>query len=106
MNKTKITIELTTETVTYLQVLVGTFACPDLEGVIEHLAHSAAAGIRRPAAWERAWLMQAFGDDWEDKCEQVPGIEYAQLRPMLRAESNELRRPARARPASARAKRV
>lgn len=87
----KITIELATETVIYLQALAGDGA-PTLEDVIEHLAHSAAAGIRRPAAWERRWLMQAFGDDWEAKCEQVPGVEYAQLRPMLRVESGELRR--------------
>jgi hypothetical protein len=105
-NQTRITIELTLETVTYLQVLVGAFGAADLEGVIEHLAHSAAAGIRRPGAWERGWLTQAFGDEWENKCERVPGTEYAQLRPMLRVESSELRRPASARPASARRKRV
>lgn len=96
-NQTKITIELTHETVTYLQVLVGAFGACDLEGVIEHLAHSAAAGIRRPGAWERGWLMQAFGDDWERKCEPVPDVPYEQLRPMLRVESSELRRRARAR---------
>lgn len=33
--------------------------------VLEHLVQSVSAGVRRPGAWERSWLRQAFADDWE-----------------------------------------
>lgn len=81
--KKRFTIELDDETVGYLQVLCGNPSMPmsQVEDVLLHLAHSAADGVRRPGAWECGWLCQAFGDEWESKCEQVPDLAYSQLRP-------------------------
>ena len=36
-----------------------------LGGMLEHLASSAADGARRPGAWERGWIRQAFGLELE-----------------------------------------
>lgn len=35
-----------------------------LGAVVAHLVHSAADGVRRPGAWERGWILQAFGEWW------------------------------------------
>lgn len=43
-----------------------------VENVIQKLVDHAAQGVRRPGAWERGWLMQAFGDEFEEKIEQDP----------------------------------
>ncbi len=46
-----------------------------LAKVIEHLAASAADGVRRPGAWERSWVEQAFGD-FSDKVEPDPEVRW------------------------------
>lgn len=33
----------------------------DVRSLLEHLAQSAADGVRRPGSWERGWLTQATG---------------------------------------------
>jgi hypothetical protein len=55
----KVTIELDQNTVAYLKLLDPSGP----EAALSHLAHSAADGIRRPGAWERGWLGQAFPED-------------------------------------------
>ena len=41
-----------------------------------HLIHSATDGVRRPGAWERGWVNQAFGYDFEDLLEVDPECEF------------------------------
>jgi hypothetical protein len=41
----------------------------DVKAVIENLIDHAQQGVYRPGAWEREWLIQAFGDDFLDKLE-------------------------------------
>lgn len=62
--KIPILIEVDVRTAAYLRSLTRSTAVPKgtLNGVIQHLAQSAADGVRRPGAWERGWLRQAFGD--------------------------------------------
>lgn len=36
-----------------------------IQAVIGDLIDHAQQGIYRPGAWERGWLCQAFGDEWE-----------------------------------------
>ncbi len=53
-------------------------SCLDEEGSVENvlltLADHAQQGVYRPGAWERMWIEQAFGDDFEDLLE--PGCPY------------------------------
>jgi hypothetical protein len=37
-----------------------------------HLVRSAIDGVRRPGAWERTWLVQAFGEQWTSNLEKDP----------------------------------
>lgn len=71
-----VTLELDEETIAYLQVLTDEVAHPALKDVLEHLAHSAADGVMRPGAWERAWVQQCFGDEWESKLERHPTVTF------------------------------
>ena len=43
-----------------------------VRNVLDHLMHSAIDGVRRPGAWERQWLYQAFGSEWAEHLEQDP----------------------------------
>ena len=56
----KITIELSDDAIAYLKLLDPRGGA---EGALTHLAHSAADGLRRPGAWERGWIGQAFSED-------------------------------------------
>ena len=67
----KITIELSPEVARLLAVLSST---GDVESVVSELIDHAQQGVYRPGAWERGWLEQAFGDDWQEKLE--PGDPY------------------------------
>jgi hypothetical protein len=72
-DRTTITIEVTEETLALLEVLGKGFALGgngSAADVVAHLVHSAADGVRRPGAWERAWVMRVCGDDWVDLLEQ------------------------------------
>ncbi len=58
-----------------LEVLTrGEYAPDSVEGVVLELIDHAQQGVYRPGAWERGWLMQAFGDDWTEYLE--PGDPY------------------------------
>jgi hypothetical protein len=46
----------------------------DVKAVLLRLVDHAQQGVYRPGAWERDWLIQAFGSDFEDKL--VPGDPY------------------------------
>jgi hypothetical protein len=92
----KITIELSDETIAYLEVLgrdSHLFDHCDLRQrqgasvpyVLQHLAQSAADGLRRPGAWEAQWVVQAFGNDWTGSLEPIPGLPYLNLRPKAKA---------------------
>jgi hypothetical protein len=69
----RLTIEIDDTTAAYLRVLSDD-GRP--EQVLERLAGHAADGVRRPGAWEREWVIQAFGDDWEDKVTQDPAVRF------------------------------
>jgi hypothetical protein len=45
-----------------------------VDDVILKLIDHAQQGVYRPGSWERGWLSQAFGLDWEQKLE--PGDPY------------------------------
>lgn len=80
--KIKVELELDRETYAYLEILAtGVIGGGSVVSVLEHLAHSAADGMRRPGAWECGWLRQAFGDEWTAELEPVPDLAYLNLRP-------------------------
>jgi hypothetical protein len=73
----KLTIEVSSETFDYLSVLArGEFSGQTVLSVVRRLVHSAADGVRRPGAWERQWVEQAFGTDWQQHLERHPTIEF------------------------------
>jgi hypothetical protein len=42
---------------------------PTVADVVTGLVDHAQQGVYRPGAWEREWLVQAFGSDFEDNLE-------------------------------------
>lgn len=87
-----VTISITVDarTAAYLRALTRSISVPrgTLEDVLAHLAHSAADGLRRPGAWERGWVEQAFGDVNEGP--QTPGVRYAHLEPWQPTRIDEI----------------
>lgn len=68
-----VTVTIPKEWARNLEVLIGDQYGPDdLPGVLAELADHAQQGVYRPGAWERRWLEQAFGYDWEDRTEPDP----------------------------------
>lgn len=79
----KITIEISETTYSLLEVLTrGDSPYPTVKDVIEELCDHAQQGVYRPGAWERGWLIHAFGPEFEkhleagdpygrDGCEQI-----------------------------------
>lgn len=65
----KITIEVNPITAKLLTVLAGS-----PETALLQLADHAQQGVYRPGAWERQWVEQVFGDDWQKKLQ--PGDPY------------------------------
>jgi hypothetical protein len=71
--RVKISIEVSQETADLLVVLATSSAVDPVDkqervalaAVVGHLVASAADGVRRPGAWERGWVEQAFGT-WKD----------------------------------------
>lgn len=61
-----IELELSPTVLNLLQVLSET---DDVREVIYSLIDHAQRGVYRPGAWEREWIMRAFGDQWVDKLE-------------------------------------
>ena len=61
-----VTLELSQRVADLLTCLTrGQFAPQDLRGVLMELIDHAQQGVYRPGAWERPWLEQAFGYDWQ-----------------------------------------
>jgi hypothetical protein len=61
-----VTLELSQRVAGLLTVLTrGQYAPEDLNGVLMELIDHAQQGVYRPGAWERGWLEQAFGDEWQ-----------------------------------------
>lgn len=62
MKKRKVTITVDEKTYRYLELLGGNPAAPSVRpgDVMAYLAQCVADGIRRPGAWERGWVQQAF----------------------------------------------
>ena len=44
----------------------------DVKSVIDKLIDHAQQGVYRPGAWERDWIVQAFGDEFEARLETDP----------------------------------
>jgi hypothetical protein len=73
----KITVEVSDVVYQLLEVLTkGEYGAAEsgVEGVVLELIDHAQQGVYRPGAWERQWLMQAFGADWIEHLE--PGDPY------------------------------
>lgn len=61
-----ITIEIPDEWAERLGALVDPAAgLSTVSAVVSELIDHAQQGVYRPGAWERGWLIQAFGDEWE-----------------------------------------
>jgi len=70
MKTRTVTVELPEEWARNLEALTGgTYGPADLAGVLIELADHAQQGVYRPGSWERPWLIQAFGYDFEDRLE-------------------------------------
>jgi hypothetical protein len=70
-----ITVEVNDVVYGLLEALAqGPYGQNTVEGVVSKLIDHAQQGVYRPGAWERAWLEQAFGDDWIENLE--PGDPY------------------------------
>jgi hypothetical protein len=63
--------------------------------VLMQLADHAQQGVRQNGAWERQWIVQAFGDGWLERTE--PGDPYDRTNDQLDAEQSQrlYRRPKR-----------
>lgn len=87
----KITIEVSDVVYNLLQVLTLTVLREhpprSVEDVVSLLVDHAQQGVYRPGAWERQWLEQVFGDEWQQFLE--PGDPYG------RPNSPMFQRPAR-----------
>lgn len=72
----KITLDITDHVAELLGVLGPTGQPIDIqvEAVVCALVDHAQQGVYRPGAWERGWLMQAFGEEWTSRLE--PGEPY------------------------------
>jgi hypothetical protein len=57
-------VEISGRVYELLATLVSADWCTDVAAVVETLIDHAQQGVYRPGAWERSWLMQAFGDDF------------------------------------------
>jgi len=70
-----ITITVSKTVYALLQTLCD--ADQTIDSVVEDLVDHAQQGVYRPGAWEREWLIQAFGDDFTEKLE--PGDPYGRV---------------------------
>jgi hypothetical protein len=77
----KITVDVDPQTEECLDVLTSSIAFgtgATAADVVSHLIHAAEDGVRRPGSWERAWVRQAFGDEWLNRLEQDPEMPVFQ----------------------------
>ena len=71
----RITIDIDDTLYALLEVLThGEYAAASVDDVVLKLIDHAQQRVYRPGAWERGWLIQAFGDDWTAYLE--PGDPY------------------------------
>jgi hypothetical protein len=63
----KLTIKITTSEKEILSILGE-----DPLQVVESLIHHTVDGVVRPGSWERGWLQQVFGSDFESRLENDP----------------------------------
>lgn len=69
----QIVVEISSEDFRHLALLCGNedhYYAATVKDVVEQLARSAAAGVRRPGSWERGWLTQATG--WPERLVPLP----------------------------------
>jgi hypothetical protein len=71
----KVTIELPQELVEMLAVLDERGRA---DAALLELAARAVDGVSRPGSWERQWLYQAFGNEWEARLEPDPQAHWRQ----------------------------
>lgn len=65
-----LTINVADEVAERLRALVHpATGCETIEQVVSTLVDHAQQGVYRPGAWERPWLEQAFGDEWQSNLE-------------------------------------
>ncbi len=50
----------------------------DASAALAELASRAVDGVTRPGSWERPWLEQAFGSEWQDELEPDPSASWRQ----------------------------
>ena len=61
----QVTLTLPVDVMRRLAVLAGDeYGTAAVVSVLGQLADHAQQGVYRPGAWERDWLIQAFGDEW------------------------------------------
>lgn len=66
----QLTINVADEVAARLRALVHpATGCETVEQVVETLVDHAQQGVYRPGAWERPWLEQAFGYEWQSNLE-------------------------------------
>jgi hypothetical protein len=65
----KVTIELPASMLRLIGVLDD---CGRADAALLQLAARAVDGVSRPGSWERQWLHQAFGYEWEQRLEPHP----------------------------------
>jgi hypothetical protein len=71
----KITVEVDDTVYGLLEVLTKPTDAPaSVEDVVRQLIDHAQQGVYRPGAWEREWLIQAFGYQWQSFLQ--PGDPY------------------------------
>lgn len=74
----QLTIEVSADVLTLLAVL------GDPKEVIGELVDHAQQGVYRPGSWERGWLEQVFGDEWQAKLEADPEAPFFQRPKVVR----------------------
>lgn len=79
-----VTVPLHPRVAALLSVLIGPdTGITDLQGVLLEIVDHVQQGVYRPGSWERGWLEQALGSDWQVRLEDDPGTPFE--RPILPA---------------------
>jgi hypothetical protein len=75
MRPEQLTIEVSEEQLAVLAVLSPK---GDPKYTLQYLLGCVLDGVQRPGAWERCWLEQAFGDEWQSRLEVDPDVPWHQ----------------------------
>src|SRR5437773_2526922 len=76
----RISLNVDQDVVKLLKVLSPT---GNVKEVLEELIDHAQEGVYRPGSWERRWIIQAFGDDFQKRLETWPDMPGNFQRPRL-----------------------